>query len=94
MTAVDEEASPENARVHFAPFTKQDVLDVVIDRGILFPSGVTRYLITCGRILHVDVPLTLLRSPCSLAEKMHEFHRHLATRHRRLYEEPTIQYEG
>jgi hypothetical protein len=62
--------------------------------GRLFPAGITRHVVNCGRILHVNAPLSLLRSPHVLEKKVRQLEAMLATRRRRIYQEATIQFEN
>lgn len=82
-----------NAIVTFATFGKGDVIEAACGDGRLFPPGITRHVINCGRILHVDAPLELLNSPVALKEKQQLLEAMLAVRHQRVYQEATIQFE-
>ncbi|SEP08029.1 hypothetical protein SAMN02990966_03863 [Rhodospirillales bacterium URHD0017] len=83
-----------NAMISFPSLSKEDVLEVALGGTTLFPPGITRHVINCGRILHVNAPFTLLRSSRPLEEKARQFEAMLAGRHQRIYQEATIQFEN
>jgi hypothetical protein len=62
--------------------------------AFLDPPGITRHVINCGRVLHVNAPLSLLRSSLVLEEKERQLEAMLGTRHKRVYQEATIQFEN
>ncbi len=87
-------ATPEaNAAVVFGPLRKADIMTLVAELSMTLPAGVTRHVLTCGRILNVNVPLTLLQAQTPTAEKTAWLHAQLAQRSSRLYVEPTLVYE-
>jgi hypothetical protein len=87
--------TPEvNAGIAFAPLRKADVITLVCNLRLRLPAGITRHVVTCGRILHVNAPLALLQADCSAAEKTAQLQALLAGQRRRLYAEPTIQFEA
>jgi hypothetical protein len=86
--------APANVSIAFSTFSKDEVLEVALGGGKLFPPGITRHIINCGRVLHVNTPLALLQSQDPAPEKMQKLQATLATRHERVYREPTVQYEG
>jgi hypothetical protein len=82
-----------NACVGFAPLSKGDVITLAWNMGTQLPAGITRHIITCGRILNVNVPLSLLQADLPAGEKTVRLKKMLACRRRRVYHEPTIVYE-
>jgi hypothetical protein len=82
-----------NAVISFATFSKGDVIEAACGNGRLFPPGITRHVINCGRILNIDAPLELLHSAVALEKKQRQLEAMLATRHLRTYQESTIQFE-
>ena len=92
--AVFESHPHTNALVAFGGFTKDDVCEIALDGGRLFPPGITRHIVNCGRILHVNAPIALLESAASLEEKREQFGAMLAKRQKRVYQEATIQFEN
>jgi hypothetical protein len=82
------------AAIAFAPMSKAEVMTLTLLMGLRLPAGITRHLITCGRLLHVNAPLSLLRSELSADEKTAWLQAHLAKQCRRFYAEPTIAYEA
>lgn len=82
-----------NAAVSFGAFEKHDIRDIALGDQHRFPPGITRHIVNCGRVLHVNAPLSLLQSASSSAEKRRYLAAMLATRQRRIYQEATIQFE-
>lgn len=82
-----------NACIAFAPLSKADVITLAWNMGTQLPAGITRHIITCGRILNVNAPLSLLQADLSAGEKTARLKEMLACRRRRVYHEPTIVYE-
>jgi hypothetical protein len=80
--------------IAFCPFSKDEVVEVALRGGRLFPPGITRHIINCGRVLHVNAPLALLQSKEPLPAKLRQLQMMLAPRQQRVYREPTVQYEG
>lgn len=82
-----------HACVIFAPLTKTDVLTVAWKLGVRLPAGITRHEISCGRVLGVNVPLSLLQANLPTSNKTLQLQTLLATRRQRRYVEPTLVYE-
>ena len=82
-----------NAGIVFAPLRKDEVITLVQDLRLRLPAGITRHIITGGRMLGVNVPLTLLQADLPAEDKTMQLQALLAGRRRRLYPEPTIQFE-
>jgi hypothetical protein len=82
-----------NALVLFGGLAKQQIIDVALDGRKLVPPGITRHIITCGRVLNIDVPLSLLQSKAAIAKKMTTMSEVLGRRTPRVYREPTIHLE-
>jgi len=83
-----------NVCVAFAPLRKADVITLACNMGTQIPAGITRHVITCGRGLNVNAPLSLLQSDLSAAEKTARLGEMLAGQRQRIYVEPTIVYES
>ena len=83
-----------NALVIFGDLAKRDVFDVALGGGKLFPPGITRHTIDCGRVLNIDVPLSVLQSKELLTEKWTRVRDLLGARTPRVYHEPTIHFEA
>jgi hypothetical protein len=80
-----------NLLVQFAPFAAADIC-ALHGAGQRIPSGITRFIITGGRVLGTNVPLKLLRPEATL----HQRAAWLAwlDRHRpRRFSGPTVVYE-
>lgn len=81
--------------VIFPAFDLASVLQLA-GKGILLPSGITRFLIS-PRALHLNYPLEELASPESLEEKNHRLHRwiqeRLAQKNVRYYAEATVLFD-
>jgi hypothetical protein len=58
--------APANASVAFSSFGKDEVLEVALGGGKLFPPGITRHI---SRVPHVNTPLALLQSEDPAPEK-------------------------
>lgn len=78
------------ALVEYPQFTVEQVLHAA-GSGRLLPAGVTRFLIP-GRVLRLDIPISMLEDERSLDEKNRWLHDHLAEKERRgkirYYREP------
>lgn len=88
-THVDVEAC-----IVFAALSKADVITLASNMKALLPSGITRHIVSCGRVLNVNVPLALLRSDLPGEEKTRQLTEMLAQRRQRLYTEPIVAYES
>jgi len=82
-----------NALVLFGGVAKQQIIDVALGGRKLVPPGITRHIINCGRVLNVDVPLSLLRSKELIAKKAITISKVLGRKTPRVYHEPTIHLE-
>jgi phosphoglycerate dehydrogenase-like enzyme len=78
------------ALVEYPQFTVEQVLHAA-GSGRLLPAGVTRFLIP-GRVLRLDIPLSMLEADRSLDDKNRWLHEYLAEKERRgkirFYREP------
>lgn len=75
----------------FPTFTRHQIIEVV-DKGGLFPPGVTRHVIK-RRCLNVNIPTSFFISKKSIEEKNRELEKKLLARSFRVYEEQTIYFE-
>jgi hypothetical protein len=82
-----------NAAVVFALLRKADVITLVVELGMTLPAGLTRHILSCGRVLNVNVPLTLLQANLPAPEKTARLRARLAGQGYRVYAEPTLVYE-
>ncbi len=84
-----------SALVCYREFSKDDVFKMAT-RGVLFPSGVTRFSVP-KRALSFGFPLSLLQGDGSLAERQEVLHRMIIEKIRgrkiRFYEEPTFHFD-
>ncbi len=80
-----------NNIIIFPSFTPQQVIETV-KSGILFPTGVTRYIVK-GRCLNINVPLSLFDEKKSLKEQNESLSRLISQKKCRLYEENIINCE-
>lgn len=80
-----------NMMVVFPTFTRHQIIEI-INKGKLFPAGITRHLIR-RRCLNVNLPLSLFDKKKGLIEQNKELEKILTKRSFRLYEEPTIYFE-
>lgn len=78
--------------VIFPTFTRHQIINIAVHNKVLFPSGVTRFIIK-GRCLDVNFPLKYLEGNSSEEEKNNDLKKFLDKREHRLYEEPTIYFE-
>jgi hypothetical protein len=83
-----------DACIVFATLTKADVITLASNMKALLPSGITRHIVSCGRVLNVNVPLSLLQSDLSGEEKNRRLTEMLAKRRQRVYTEPIVAYES
>jgi hypothetical protein len=83
-----------NAAVVFAPLRKADVITLVVELGMTLPAGLTRHILSCGRVLNVNVPLTLLQANLPAPEKTAHLRARLTGQGYRVYAEPTLVYEA
>jgi L-serine kinase (ATP) / ParB family transcriptional regulator, heme-responsive regulator len=83
-----------DACIVFATLSKADVITLASNMKALLPSGITRHMVSCGRVLNVNVPLSLLRSDLPGEEKTRQLSEMLAKRRQRLYTEPIVAYES
>lgn len=81
------------ACICFLPFAKIDIVELAWSLNLRLPAGVTRHTILSGRVLSVNVPLSLLKADLTTAQKTEELQQWLCSRRRRVYAEPTIIYE-
>ncbi len=81
--------------VVFPRFEVDDVIDAAA-QGLIFPSGVTRFIVS-PRALHLNYPLERLRSSESLAAKQAQLvewiHERMEARKIRYYAESTILFD-
>jgi hypothetical protein len=89
-----ETRSDTNACMMFAALSKADVITLAWNMKALVPSGITRHIISCGRVLNINVPLSLLQSNQSTEEKTRCLDDMLAQRRQRIYTEPIVAYEA
>jgi len=84
-----------SALVCYRQFSKEDVLKMAT-RGVLFPSGVTRFSVP-KRALSFGFPLSLLQGEQSIEEREKELRRMIIEkiqgRKIRFYEEPTFHFD-
>ena len=73
---------------------KAEVITLVGELGMTLPAGLTRHVLTCGRVLNVNVPLALLQADLPAAEKTARLQARLAGQCCRVYAEPTLVYEA
>lgn len=78
--------------VIFPTFTRHQILKIV-KYGVLFPGGVTRFIIK-RRCLNIHYPLQKLKGKQSEKEKNEILEQYLNKMSYRLYEEPTIYFES
>ncbi|HEY0733603.1 MAG TPA: hypothetical protein VGD69_01750 [Herpetosiphonaceae bacterium] len=83
-----------DACIAFATLGKADVITLASNMKALLPSGITRHIVSCGRVLNINVPLSLLQSDLSGAEKTRQLTEMLARRRKRVYTEPIVAYES
>ncbi len=84
-----------SALVCYREFSKEDVFQMAV-RGVLFPSGVTRFSVP-KRALSFGFPLSLLRGEASLEERQEMLRRMIVdkiqSRKIRFYQEPTFHFD-
>lgn len=78
--------------VLFPSFTRHQIIECAIRSNVLFPGGITRFIIM-GRCLDVNLPLTMLSTKKSATEKNKELEEFLSQKRYRMYQEPTIYFE-
>lgn len=83
-----------NACIAFPTLSKADVITLASNMKALLPSGITRHIISCGRVLNINVPLSLLQADLPGEEKTRQLTELLARRRQRVYTEPIIAYES
>lgn len=81
----------DNIIVIFPTFTPQQIIESA-KSGILLPTGITRHLVK-GRVLNIDLPLSLFNNRKSLKEQNEEQDKILLKKRSRLYEEATVNFE-
>ncbi|KKP52181.1 MAG: hypothetical protein UR42_C0008G0011 [Candidatus Roizmanbacteria bacterium GW2011_GWA2_33_33] len=81
----------DNVIVIFPTFTPQQIIESA-KSGILLPTGITRHLVK-GRVLNIDLPLSLFNNRKSLKEQNEEQDKILLKKRSRLYEEATVNFE-
>ncbi len=77
--------------VIFPTFTRHQILNTV-KNGLLFPGGVTRFIIK-RRCLDVHYPLEYLKGSADETVKNAKLENYLAKKTFRIYEEPTVYFE-
>lgn len=78
--------------VIFPTFTRHQIIDLALNKRVLLPGGVTRFIIK-GRCLDVNLPLEYLKSHDSIEQKNQRLKEFLNTKKYRVYLEPTIYFE-
>jgi len=78
--------------VLFPTFTRHQIIECATRAHVLFPGGVTRFIIK-NRCLNVNLPLDLLKSKDSIEIKNKKLEEFLGQKKLRVYEEPTIYFE-
>ncbi|MEK7597106.1 MAG: ParB N-terminal domain-containing protein [Patescibacteria group bacterium] len=81
----------DNIIVIFPTFTPQQVIESA-KSGVLLPTGITRHLVK-GRVLNIDLPLSLFNNKKPLKEQNEEQDKILLKKRSRLYEEATVNFE-
>ena len=81
----------DNIIVIFPTFTPQQIIGSA-KSGVLLPTGITRHLVK-GRVLNINLPLSLFDNKKSLREQNEEQDRILFGKRSRLYEEATVNFE-
>jgi len=81
----------DNIIVIFPTFTPQQIIESA-KSGVLLPTGITRHLVK-GRVLNVNLPLSVFSNKKSLKEQNKEHDKILLKKRSRLYEEATINFE-
>lgn len=81
----------DNMIVIFPTFTPQQIISCA-KSGALLPTGITRHLVK-GRVLNINLPLSLFNNKKSLKEQNKEQDNILLSKRSRLYEEATINFE-
>jgi hypothetical protein len=77
--------------VVFPTFTPQQIIKAAKAK-VLLPTGISRHLVK-GRVLNIDLPLSLFDHKKSLKEQNQEQDKLLLRKRFRLYEEPTVNFE-
>ena len=83
--------SDDNIIVIFPTFTPQQIIESA-KSGVLLPTGITRHLVK-GRVLNIDLPLSLFNNKKSPKEQNEEQDKILLKKRSRLYEEATVNFE-
>ncbi len=86
-----EQNANDNIIVIFPTFTPQQIIKSA-KSGVLLPTGITRHLVK-GRVLNINLPLSLFDNKKSLREQNEEQDNILSKKRSRLYEEATINFE-
>jgi len=81
----------DNVIVIFPTFTPQQIIESA-KSGVLLPTGITRHLVK-GRVLNIDLPLSLFNNKKSPKEQNEEQDKILLKKRSRLYEEATVNFE-
>lgn len=84
--------SLSESMIIFPTFTRHQVINVAVHEKIVFPTGVTRFIVK-GRCLDVNYPLKYLSNNSSEEEKNKTLNKFLKNKQYRTYEEPTIYFE-
>lgn len=80
------------ALIAFPPVTRGQVVGMAME-GLRIPAGITRHMILGGRALRVNLPLNVLALP-DPDHANEALARHLAVLHPRVYQEPTVLFDG
>lgn len=81
----------DNIIVIFPTFTPQQIIESA-KTEVLLPTGITRHLVK-GRVLNINLPLSLFDNKKSLKEQNKEQDKILLSKRSRLYEEATVNFE-
>lgn len=76
----------------FPSFTRDQIIDAAVYKHVLFPCGITRFIIQ-NRCLDVDLPLDHLQSRKSAAAKNVLLEKYLEHKRYRIYVERTVYFE-
>lgn len=81
----------KNIIIIFPTFTPQQIIKTAKAK-VLLPTGISRHLVK-GRVLNINLPLSLFDNKKSLKEQNQEQDKLLLRKRFRLYEEPTVNFE-
>lgn len=90
-TALYEDHKEMETLVIFPTFTRHQILNIV-KNGLLFPGGVTRFIIR-HRCLDIRYPLEYLKGNSDETVKNAKLENYLDKKTFRIYEEPTVYFE-